>query len=996
MSPKFENNVNEKNLILTRAQGAVISRDFQTAARLYKQLLKDDSSNVNYLKELGSIYVKNGEDEKAIPYYNQIITFYPHYIDAMTSLGAIYRRLKRYEESITILEKAVDEGRQTADVYYNLGFTYREMGNYDDAIEAFSLVINENPSDVLAYNHLGAIYLAKKDYEKSIAAFRRGLQIDQNHPILNYNLARCFGEAKMYNDAIRCYENALKTKPGWVDAIKDFSHLLVKCQRSREASELVKHSIELYPNDTKLLGMLGNIYLEQYDYDSAEKTFKRAKKVNNQDVQILAGLAEALERGEKADEALENVLDALDIDPTNNDLKKRYVQTLLSAKQIDAAGSNVKELYNENNQDPQVLDLYGQYYICNNEESKADECFEEINKVNRSYKDYLLSAAGRFDQVGKAERAEQMAKEFVAKNMRNPAGYNMLGKIYTHAGQYQNAIDSYDKSRNLRKPNVLADKQIDSLKDKLNEAALPKDEAVESVAPEEEIVEAVEVDPQSYALAEDEAKNDEFDFGTMGDNVPMAEALQEKEDPFFDDETEPSEEEVTEEETADEEAKKAAEALKLDENVSPFDSLESEPLSEKEQLVGGKGNGGEGGADGAGGFDGEDDDEEFPEINEPIDLSAGFGDPGVKGESEDIENNSEHDPSVSDMLDNVDSDNFDFDQFDETSAYEQEDEPEPNKESEPEFDITQMPDPFSDSGLIAPSMMDSAPGAAMPPQSQSMPESMAAASSPVPSETAAAPAPAPAPVQTPASQTMTTYEDAVIGAADQAMNTVRRANELAQQNLEDQRRLDEHRQEELAQMQEQHAAEMSQMEQQYTDEMNEMRQKMAELEEENAALAEENNAPAVKSLMSTAESLLPTIEKILADDDSALENAAEIELFKKLLELCQFLPDDEKAEFLTSQIRMQMEYIISKMSGVPGLLKTAQSLKKAGILGDEENEFSQLSDFEVTNHELRKVLKYMKKLSEGLSDSYLADAMRSRIDFTLEKIEIAEKSIQIF
>ena len=100
MAKKFENNVNEKNLILTRAQGAVISRDFPTAARLYKQLLKDDPSNVDYLKEL----------------------------------GAIYRRLKRYEESIEILERATDEGRQSADVNYNLGFTYREMGNWDDAI----------------------------------------------------------------------------------------------------------------------------------------------------------------------------------------------------------------------------------------------------------------------------------------------------------------------------------------------------------------------------------------------------------------------------------------------------------------------------------------------------------------------------------------------------------------------------------------------------------------------------------------------------------------------------------------------------------------------------------------------------------------------------------------------------------------------------------------------------------------------------------------------
>ena len=66
MPEQFITNVNEKNLILTRAQGAVIARDFTTAAVLYKQLLRDEPSNVDYLKELGSIYVKNNEDEKNI------------------------------------------------------------------------------------------------------------------------------------------------------------------------------------------------------------------------------------------------------------------------------------------------------------------------------------------------------------------------------------------------------------------------------------------------------------------------------------------------------------------------------------------------------------------------------------------------------------------------------------------------------------------------------------------------------------------------------------------------------------------------------------------------------------------------------------------------------------------------------------------------------------------------------------------------------------------
>ncbi len=958
MTKKFENKVNEKNLMLTRAQGAVISRDFPTAARLYKQLLKDDPSNVDYLKELGSIYVKNGEDAKAIPYYEQIITFYPHYIDAMTSLGAIYRRLKRYEESIEILERAVDEGRQSADVNYNLGFTYREMGNWDDAIEAFSSVVNENPSDVLAYNHLGAIYLEKKEYEKSISAFKRGLQIDPNHPILNYNLARCFSKAKMYGDSIRCFENALKAKPGWVDAIKDFSNLLVKCQKSQEASDLVKHSIELYPNDTKLLSMLGNIYLDQYDYDSAEKTFKRAKKVDNQDIHILSGLAEALEKGEKPQEALENVLDALEIAPDDKDLKKRYVQTLLSANEIEAAGTNVKELYADDKEDPQVLDLYGQYLICNDEEAQAEKCFDKISSINRNYKEHLLSAAGRYSQVGKAERAEQMAKEFVARDMRNPAGYNMLGKIYTQEGQYEQAIESYDKSRNLRRPNVLADKQIDSLRSRMTQPEIPVEEPDQPAPVEEEVIVETPENTEAAPAEQTEEKSEDFDFGTLGDNVPMKEALQEEEGEFFDDDQEP---------VAD------TSELEKDEEVSPFDEAEAEPLSDKQKLVGdtedasgdgfgegsGDGAGGSGnGGSGEGGAGGNDDSEEI-NLDKPIDTSAGFEMPKFTGDGEREEN-----PSVSDMLDNVDSDSFDFDQFDESTTYDE-------NAADDEFDINKMPDPFGAAGAVEP---EPAPQMAVPQN--------------------AAPA-----VNKPAAP----YETTMMETASMAMDTVRRANEIAAQNAEGQKALDEQREEQMRQMEQQHA-----------DEMDEMRRKVEALEEEKASLEEQNASleqqneslaagegvvPSAKSLMSTAENLLPTIERILADDDTALENAAEIELFKKLLELCEYLPEDEKAEFMASPIRMKMEYLISKMSGVPGLLKTALSLKKSGILDDELEENTRAlsqKDFSVTNHELRKVFKCMKHLSDGLNDPYLADAMCNRIDNILEKIELAENSIQIF
>ena len=457
----------EKELNLTKAQNAVLSHDWGTAARLYKLLLKDDDSNITYLKALANVYVKSNEDEKAIPYYEQIINFYPHDIEAMNSLGAIYRRIKQYQKSVEILKKAQNE-QNISSVNYNLGFTFKEMGNYEDAIECFESVITENPDDVLTYNHLGSIYLLQKNYEKSVNSFKHGLQVDQNHPILNYNLARCYAESKNYRDSIKYFEKALRTRPGWIEAVRDFSDVLVKCQKNSSAQELVERTIKMHPQNADLLCILGNIFLSQFDYDNAVKTFEKAEEIEPNDIKILMGFSEALEKGDRIDEALEKAVEAADLSPLNPDVRKRYIHTLLSAQKYDQALEHVKELEETEGDDLQVLDLYGQYYICRGNEEVANLYYQKIKEKNQEYDDYILNASDRFMQTGNLDKAEEYAKKFVAKREKIPEGYNQLGQIYVAKGEWNKAKSVLEKSSTFRNPNVLAKKKLERVNTEIN------------------------------------------------------------------------------------------------------------------------------------------------------------------------------------------------------------------------------------------------------------------------------------------------------------------------------------------------------------------------------------------------------------------------------------------------------------------------------------------------------------------------------------------------
>ena len=147
----------------------------------------------------------------------------------------------------------------------------------------------------------------------------------------------------------------------------------------------------------------------------------------------------------------------------------------------------------------------------------------------------------------------------------------------------------------------------------------------------------------------------------------------------------------------------------------------------------------------------------------------------------------------------------------------------------------------------------------------------------------------------------------------------------------------------------------------------------------------------------TADDMLDKISRILNDDNMAKNYAAELELFKKLRVLSSFLPEKDKNSFECCRMRMVIEYIIQKMSGKRGLLITAESLIKSGVLGEEYNrQLEDCCEEELSNDLIRHVISDMKKLAQGLEDKYLCTAPCVSADSILEQIALRNQKSEIF
>ncbi len=460
--------MSDKSLLMQRAKAAVIARDYDLAARLFKTLIEQNPDDMDFKIQLGNLFVKSGKDDQALVVFKEIADLKPDNVDILIAIGGIYRRQKRYEESVAMLENALvaagKDSKVIANVSYNLGFTFRQMGKYDEAIDCFEEVVEKNPRDVLAFNHLGAIHAIQGNHQKAISSYLSGLKIDPNHPVLQFNIARSYTQMGDVKKALSAYEGALRAKPGWLDAIEEYSDLLMKSNKIKEADDVVSGALKINPNDVKMRTKMGNIYNRQSIFDSAEKEFKKALSGDEKFKPALTGLAHSQEKQGKNDDAVKTIKRAAELSPDDEAVMKQSASILLSANYLNAAYEKISELWKRNKDDVQTLNLLGQYYIINGDKAKVEACFDKIDRIQPGYTEVYRDWGARFLQRGDEKDAEDYLKVAVAENPSDANAMVQLAGLYEKQERLKEAGDLYKKAATADPHNRISKNKVEKFK----------------------------------------------------------------------------------------------------------------------------------------------------------------------------------------------------------------------------------------------------------------------------------------------------------------------------------------------------------------------------------------------------------------------------------------------------------------------------------------------------------------------------------------------------
>ena len=307
---------NPLNDLLDQARAAIDRNDFQAAVDPLKKFIaeKDDFAYAHF--QLGYVYTALKQPKEARAEYEKAVSLDPKMSEAQLDLGILLMESDP-ASAIAPFTKAVDLLATQSRPRFLLGIAQERSGDFKSAAKSFESALVLDPKDLDTTLHLAQLYLSQKQPADAEKRFRAALELQSNLPAALLGLAQSL-DAQKKPEATEAFQNYLKTQPDSPAAKENLARALIAKNQFDEAEALLgppqpnvtpaldslllradiqigqkkwdaaaatlKQAAALAPNDAKMHGGLGRVYLQLRDFKNAELELKNAIRLDNTNI----------------------------------------------------------------------------------------------------------------------------------------------------------------------------------------------------------------------------------------------------------------------------------------------------------------------------------------------------------------------------------------------------------------------------------------------------------------------------------------------------------------------------------------------------------------------------------------------------------------------------------------------------------------------------------------------------------------------------------------
>jgi tetratricopeptide (TPR) repeat protein len=227
-------------------------------------------NNVNSLYE-EALDLATTDDEECIRCYDKIIKINSNEGMAWRGKGLALGRLGRPQAAIECYDEALK-----IDPYDDIA-----QRSKDIEIEEFKAIDTMTHSpDMSSLVTKGLELELDKKYEEAIQCYDEALKINPNDESVWENKADALGSLDKFEEAIQCYDEALKINPENDYALKMKGSSFASLEKYEEAIQCYDEALEINPENEHVLTMKGTGLFQLKKYEAALQCYDEALEIN--------------------------------------------------------------------------------------------------------------------------------------------------------------------------------------------------------------------------------------------------------------------------------------------------------------------------------------------------------------------------------------------------------------------------------------------------------------------------------------------------------------------------------------------------------------------------------------------------------------------------------------------------------------------------------------------------------------------------------------------
>lgn len=399
--------------------------------------------------------------QKQITHWQNSFTIFQHTVavtrhnaPAQSNLGTEYVKRGEVEEGIKHFKAALEADPHFADAAYSLGLVEQNRGNLASAADYYQDAIRRRPDHVNSQHNLGAVLWLQGQTREAELQFRETLRLNPNHLEANANLGNLLLGLRKPAESQPYLLTALQLKPGYPQALLGLA-LSYKMQGQLvQAAEQFRQIIAVEPGNLEAVLNLGVALVGLSQTNEAVPYFNQVTQTKPQLFEELLQTAKTLAAQGRMEAALDQVTAAACLKPDNVNAVELLAQFQAQTGRLGDAKRNFERVLALS---PRAETYYylGIVHALQGNAAGAATNLQQAIELKPDYLAALNELAWLFathpdEKIRNGSRAVELAERTCKIAGDTVARYwGTLDAAYAEAGQFQEAIQTAEKTRKL-------------------------------------------------------------------------------------------------------------------------------------------------------------------------------------------------------------------------------------------------------------------------------------------------------------------------------------------------------------------------------------------------------------------------------------------------------------------------------------------------------------------------------------------------------------------